>query len=171
MVDEYLSDIHVTYGLSPVHRHQEKRCFKSGASLSSVDCWPSCKPCPCPQLWSLQVPQILLETWQMVSESLWQPPSAVCVQLSSGGGGQGWVGERVRRSGIVRYNLWEIHYPFPALSNGLVSGGLLDNLSNLPLLDALKPGKGSPSGLVGLLGKLTSSIPILNSFVEWVTLK
>ncbi|XP_016017703.2 BPI fold-containing family A member 1 [Rousettus aegyptiacus] len=53
-----------------------------------------------------------------------------------------------------------------ALSNGLISGGLLDNLSNLPLLDALKPGKGNPAGLVGLLGKLTSSIPILNSFVD-----
>ncbi|XP_021776819.1 BPI fold-containing family A member 1 [Papio anubis] len=50
-----------------------------------------------------------------------------------------------------------------ALSNGLLSGGLLGILENLPLLDILKPGGGTSGGLLGgLLGKVTSVIPGLN---------
>ncbi|XP_071463535.1 BPI fold-containing family A member 1-like [Marmota flaviventris] len=49
-----------------------------------------------------------------------------------------------------------------ALSNCLLFGGLLDILENLPLLDILKTGGGTSGGLVGLFGKLTSSLPILN---------
>ncbi|XP_069863891.1 BPI fold-containing family A member 1 [Dipodomys merriami] len=53
------------------------------------------------------------------------------------------------------------------LSNGLLSGGLLDILGNLPLLDTLKSGDGNSGGLLGsLLGKLTSSIPLLNSIID-----
>uniref|UniRef100_A0A8D2ANM2 BPI fold-containing family A member 1 n=1 Tax=Sciurus vulgaris TaxID=55149 RepID=A0A8D2ANM2_SCIVU len=53
-----------------------------------------------------------------------------------------------------------------ALSNGLLSGGLLSTLENLPLLDILKTGGGTSGGLLGgLLGKLTSSIPILNNIL------
>ncbi|KAL6087486.1 hypothetical protein STEG23_006492, partial [Scotinomys teguina] len=54
-----------------------------------------------------------------------------------------------------------------ALSGGLLSGGLLGILENIPLLDIIKPGGGNSNGLVGgLLGKLTSSIPFLNSILE-----
>nr|XP_008019137.2 BPI fold-containing family A member 1 [Chlorocebus sabaeus]XP_037838806.1 BPI fold-containing family A member 1 [Chlorocebus sabaeus] len=50
-----------------------------------------------------------------------------------------------------------------ALGNGLLSGGLLGILENLPLLDILKPGGGTSGGLLGgLLGKVTSVIPGLN---------
>ncbi|XP_046289848.1 BPI fold-containing family A member 1-like [Marmota monax] len=54
-----------------------------------------------------------------------------------------------------------------ALSKGLLSGGLLDILENLPLLDILKTEGGTSGGLVGgLLGKLTSSLPILNNILS-----
>ncbi|KAM4841828.1 BPI fold-containing family A member 1 [Thomomys bottae] len=53
------------------------------------------------------------------------------------------------------------------LHNGLLSGGVLGILRDLPLLDILKPGSSSSGGLLGgLLGKLTSSIPLLNSIVD-----
>ncbi|XP_077907749.1 BPI fold-containing family A member 1 isoform X1 [Ictidomys tridecemlineatus] len=54
-----------------------------------------------------------------------------------------------------------------ALGNGLLSGGLLDILENLPLLDILKTEGGTSGGLVGgLLGKLTSSLSILNNILS-----
>ncbi|XP_008833061.1 BPI fold-containing family A member 1-like [Nannospalax galili] len=54
-----------------------------------------------------------------------------------------------------------------ALSSGLLSGGLLGILENLPLLDIMKSAGGNSEGLVGgLLGKLTSSIPFLNSIID-----
>ncbi|KAH0509299.1 BPI fold-containing family A member 1 [Microtus ochrogaster] len=54
-----------------------------------------------------------------------------------------------------------------ALSGGLLSGGLLGNLENIPLLDIIKSGGGTSYGLVGgLLGTLTSSIPFLNNILE-----
>ncbi|XP_037667671.1 BPI fold-containing family A member 1 isoform X2 [Choloepus didactylus] len=54
-----------------------------------------------------------------------------------------------------------------ALSNGLLSGDLLGTLKGLPLLDTLKAAGGSSSGLLGgLLGTVTSVIPVLNSLAE-----
>ncbi|ELW69556.1 Long palate, lung and nasal epithelium carcinoma-associated protein 1 [Tupaia chinensis] len=57
-----------------------------------------------------------------------------------------------------------------ALSNGLLSGDLLGILENLPLLDTLKLKGGPSNGLLekvgGLLGKVTSEIPILNDIVD-----
>uniref|UniRef100_UPI003A8BBD16 BPI fold-containing family A member 1-like n=1 Tax=Marmota flaviventris TaxID=93162 RepID=UPI003A8BBD16 len=52
-----------------------------------------------------------------------------------------------------------------ALSNGLLFGGLLDILENLPLLNILKTGGGTSGGLVGLFGKLASSLSILNNIL------
>ncbi|XP_050999507.1 BPI fold-containing family A member 1 [Acomys russatus] len=53
------------------------------------------------------------------------------------------------------------------LSRGLLSGGLLGILENIPLLDAVKSVGGNSNGLVGgLLGKLTSSLPLLNSILD-----
>ncbi|NP_001005727.1 BPI fold-containing family A member 1 precursor [Sus scrofa] len=53
------------------------------------------------------------------------------------------------------------------LSNGLLSEGVLGILGNLPLLDILKAGGNTPSGLLGgLLGKLSSTIPLLNDIVD-----
>ncbi|KAM5176023.1 BPI fold-containing family A member 1-like [Callospermophilus lateralis] len=52
-----------------------------------------------------------------------------------------------------------------ALSKGLLFGGLLDIVENLPILDILKTGGGTSGGLVGLFGKLTSSLPILNNIL------
>ncbi|XP_077728867.1 BPI fold-containing family A member 1 [Canis aureus] len=53
------------------------------------------------------------------------------------------------------------------LSSGLLSGGLLDILENLPLLNILKTGGGTSGGLLGgLLGKLTSMVPLLDSIIE-----
>ncbi|XDA82569.1 hypothetical protein R6Z07M_012442 [Ovis aries] len=54
-----------------------------------------------------------------------------------------------------------------ALSNGLLSEGLLGILENLPLLDILKTGGNAPSGLLGgLLGKVTSLTPLLNDIID-----
>ncbi|NP_001269294.1 PREDICTED: BPI fold-containing family A member 1 isoform X1 [Chinchilla lanigera] len=54
-----------------------------------------------------------------------------------------------------------------ALTNGLLSGGLLGILENLPLLNILKPGGGTSGGLIGgLLGTLTSGIPLLNNIID-----
>uniref|UniRef100_A0A8C9NYD2 BPI fold-containing family A member 1 n=1 Tax=Spermophilus dauricus TaxID=99837 RepID=A0A8C9NYD2_SPEDA len=53
-----------------------------------------------------------------------------------------------------------------ALSNGLLFGGLLDILESLPLLNILKTEGGTSGGLVGLFGKLTSSLPILNNILS-----
>ncbi|XP_034352404.1 BPI fold-containing family A member 1 [Arvicanthis niloticus] len=54
-----------------------------------------------------------------------------------------------------------------AVSDGLLSGGLLDILQNIPLLDVIKSGGGNSNGLVGgLLGKLTSSVPLLNNILD-----
>lgn len=54
-----------------------------------------------------------------------------------------------------------------ALSGGLLSGGLLGILENIPLLDVIKSGGGNSNGLVGgLLGKLTSSVPLLNNILD-----
>lgn len=53
-----------------------------------------------------------------------------------------------------------------ALSGGLLSGGLLGILENIPLLDVIKSGGGSSNGLVGVLGKLTSSVPLLNNILD-----
>uniref|UniRef100_A0A8P0TQA7 BPI fold-containing family A member 1 n=1 Tax=Canis lupus familiaris TaxID=9615 RepID=A0A8P0TQA7_CANLF len=53
------------------------------------------------------------------------------------------------------------------LSSGLLSGGLLDILENLPLLNILKTGGGTSGGLLGgLLGKVTSMVPLLDSIIE-----
>ncbi|KAM5245909.1 BPI fold-containing family A member 1 [Ctenodactylus gundi] len=52
-----------------------------------------------------------------------------------------------------------------ALGSGLLSGGLLDTLKNLQLLDLLKPSKGGLIG--GLLEKLTSAVsPLLDNIVD-----
>lgn len=69
------------------------------------------------------------------------------------------------RPGAVRRDLQRPFSTCPALTNGLLSGGLLDILENLPLLDILKTGGGTYGGLVGLFGKLTSSLPILNNIL------
>ncbi|KAL1765272.1 BPI fold-containing family A member 1 [Sigmodon hispidus] len=54
-----------------------------------------------------------------------------------------------------------------ALSSDLLSGGLLGILENIPLLDIIKSTGGNSNGLVGgLLGKLTSSIPLLNNILD-----
>ncbi|XP_027974741.1 BPI fold-containing family A member 1 [Eumetopias jubatus] len=54
-----------------------------------------------------------------------------------------------------------------ALSNGLLSEGLLGILENLPLLNILNTGGGTSGGLLGgLLGKLTSVVPLLNSIID-----
>ncbi|XP_002918312.1 BPI fold-containing family A member 1 [Ailuropoda melanoleuca] len=54
-----------------------------------------------------------------------------------------------------------------ALSNGLLSEGLLGILENLPLLNILKTGGGTSAGLLGgLLGKVTSVVPLLNNIVD-----
>ncbi|XP_008147992.1 BPI fold-containing family A member 1 [Eptesicus fuscus] len=54
-----------------------------------------------------------------------------------------------------------------ALSNGLLSGGLLDSLTNLPLLDILKTEGGNSGNLIGgLLGRLTSVIPLLDNILD-----
>ncbi|KAM8776044.1 BPI fold-containing family A member 1 isoform 1-T2 [Rhynchonycteris naso] len=54
-----------------------------------------------------------------------------------------------------------------ALSNGLLSGGLLGNLRNLPLLDILNLGKNNSGGLVGgLLGRLTSQLSFLKNIID-----
>ncbi|XP_006764662.1 PREDICTED: BPI fold-containing family A member 1 [Myotis davidii] len=54
-----------------------------------------------------------------------------------------------------------------ALSNGLLSGGLLDSLTNLPLLDILKSEGGNSGGLIGgLLGRVTSVIPLLDNILD-----
>ncbi|XP_059753870.1 BPI fold-containing family A member 1 [Balaenoptera ricei] len=53
------------------------------------------------------------------------------------------------------------------LSNGLLSGDLLDILENLPLLDIQKTGGNTPRGLLGgLLGKATLLTPLLNNIVD-----
>uniref|UniRef100_A0A452SP71 BPI fold-containing family A member 1 n=1 Tax=Ursus americanus TaxID=9643 RepID=A0A452SP71_URSAM len=57
--------------------------------------------------------------------------------------------------------------PFLALSNGLLSEGLLGILENLPLLNILKTGGGTSAGLLGgLLGKVTSVVPLLNNIID-----
>ncbi|XP_007522745.2 BPI fold-containing family A member 1 [Erinaceus europaeus] len=54
-----------------------------------------------------------------------------------------------------------------ALTNGLLSGGLLGSLENLPLLDILKNGGGPSDNLLGgLLGKVTSDLPLLNNIID-----
>ncbi|XP_057559193.1 BPI fold-containing family A member 1 [Hippopotamus amphibius kiboko] len=54
-----------------------------------------------------------------------------------------------------------------ALSNGLLSEGLLGVLENLPLLDILKAGGNTPGGLLGgLLGHVTSLTPLLENIVD-----
>ncbi|KAM9590335.1 BPI fold-containing family A member 1 [Trichechus inunguis] len=54
-----------------------------------------------------------------------------------------------------------------ALTNGLLSGDLLGILKNLPLLDILKARGDNSGGLVGgLLGRVTSVVPLLNNLIE-----
>ncbi|MCQ7842165.1 hypothetical protein NP236_23530, partial [Salmonella enterica] len=54
-----------------------------------------------------------------------------------------------------------------ALTSGLLSGGLLGILENLPVLDILKTGGDKSGGLVGgLLGKVTSVLPVLNDIID-----
>ncbi|KAF3824803.1 hypothetical protein GH733_010137, partial [Mirounga leonina] len=54
-----------------------------------------------------------------------------------------------------------------ALSNGLLSEGLLGILENLPLLNILKTGGGTSGGLLeGLLGKVISVVPLLNNIID-----
>ncbi|XP_049635338.1 BPI fold-containing family A member 1 [Suncus etruscus] len=54
-----------------------------------------------------------------------------------------------------------------ALTNGLLSGGLLGILEGLPLLDILKSSGDRSGGLIGgLLGKVTSVLPILNDIID-----
>ncbi|XP_037377037.1 BPI fold-containing family A member 1 [Talpa occidentalis] len=54
-----------------------------------------------------------------------------------------------------------------ALSNGLLSGGLLGILEELPLLDILKSGRHTSGGLLGgLLENVNSLLPILNNIVD-----
>ncbi|XP_004612625.1 BPI fold-containing family A member 1 [Sorex araneus] len=54
-----------------------------------------------------------------------------------------------------------------ALTSGLLSNNLLGIIENLPLFDILKSGGGKSGGLVGgLLGKVTSVLPILNDIID-----
>ncbi|XP_008833070.1 BPI fold-containing family A member 5-like [Nannospalax galili] len=53
-----------------------------------------------------------------------------------------------------------------AFSRGLLSGGLLGFLENLPLLNILKPTGSSTGGLFGVVGKVISSVPILNNILD-----
>lgn len=54
-----------------------------------------------------------------------------------------------------------------ALSSGLLTEGLLNTLENIPLLDIIKSGAGNSNGLVGgLLGKVISSVPLLNNILD-----
>ncbi|KAB1262432.1 BPI fold-containing family A member 1 [Camelus dromedarius] len=54
-----------------------------------------------------------------------------------------------------------------ALSDNLLSGGLLNSLQTLPLLDILKSGENAPSGLLGgLLRKANSVTSLLNNIID-----
>lgn len=51
-------------------------------------------------------------------------------------------------------------------SRGLLSGGLLGFLENLPILNLLRPERSNSGGLIGVVGNLISSIPILNNILD-----
>ncbi|XP_055978052.1 BPI fold-containing family A member 1-like [Sorex fumeus] len=54
-----------------------------------------------------------------------------------------------------------------ALTNGLIANDLLGILEKLPLLDILKSGGDKSGGLLGgLLGKVTSVLPIFNDIID-----
>lgn len=55
---------------------------------------------------------------------------------------------------------------FAAFSQGLLSGGLLGFLEHMPLLSYMRPIGSNAGGLVGALGKVISSIPLLNNILE-----
>ncbi|XP_035301935.1 BPI fold-containing family A member 5 [Cricetulus griseus] len=49
---------------------------------------------------------------------------------------------------------------------GLLSGGILGFLEHMPLLSYVRPAGSNAGGLVGVLGKVISSIPILNNILD-----
>ncbi|XP_052581681.1 BPI fold-containing family A member 5-like [Peromyscus californicus insignis] len=53
-----------------------------------------------------------------------------------------------------------------AFSQGLLSGGILGFLEHMPLLSYVRPAGSNAGGLVGVLGKVISSIPILNNILD-----
>nr|XP_021502905.1 BPI fold-containing family A member 5 isoform X2 [Meriones unguiculatus] len=53
-----------------------------------------------------------------------------------------------------------------AFSQGLLSGGLLGFLEHMPLLNYVRPVGSNAGGLVGALGKVISSIPLLNNILD-----
>ncbi|XP_051000897.1 BPI fold-containing family A member 5-like [Acomys russatus] len=53
-----------------------------------------------------------------------------------------------------------------AFHQGLLSGGILGFLEHIPLLNYIRPSGSSAGGLVGVLGNVISSIPILNNILD-----
>ncbi|KAL1765271.1 BPI fold-containing family A member 1 [Sigmodon hispidus] len=53
-----------------------------------------------------------------------------------------------------------------AFSQGLLSGGILGFLEHMPLLSYVRPAGSNTGGLVGVLGKVISSIPLLNNILD-----
>ncbi|CAO2578200.1 BPI fold-containing family A member 5 [Lemmus lemmus] len=55
---------------------------------------------------------------------------------------------------------------FAAFSQGLLSGGILGFLEHMPLLSYVRPAGNNAGGLVGVIGRVISSIPILNNILD-----
>ncbi|CAO2578198.1 BPI fold-containing family A member 5 [Lemmus lemmus] len=53
-----------------------------------------------------------------------------------------------------------------AFSQGLLSGGILGFLEHMPLLSYVRPAGNNAGGLVGVIGRVISSIPILNNILD-----
>ncbi|XP_075820016.1 BPI fold-containing family A member 5-like [Microtus pennsylvanicus] len=53
-----------------------------------------------------------------------------------------------------------------AFSQGLLSGGILGFLEHMPLLSYVRPAGSNAGGLVGVIGRVISSIPILNNILD-----
>nr|BAB26730.1 unnamed protein product [Mus musculus] len=53
-----------------------------------------------------------------------------------------------------------------AFRHGLLSGGILSFLEHIPLLNYVRPTGSNAGGLVGVLGKVISSIPLLNNILD-----
>ncbi|CAO2578199.1 BPI fold-containing family A member 5 [Lemmus lemmus] len=57
--------------------------------------------------------------------------------------------------------------PSPSsFSQGLLSGGILGFLEHMPLLSYVRPAGNNAGGLVGVIGRVISSIPILNNILD-----
>ncbi|XP_021049674.1 BPI fold-containing family A member 5 [Mus pahari] len=53
-----------------------------------------------------------------------------------------------------------------AFRHGLLSGGVLSFLEHIPLLNYVRPTGSNAGGLIGVLGKVISSIPLLNNILD-----